>query len=182
MKEFTGFEQRRLDVSLSADGERLASCGFGGDVIVWDFDSGEVVFRFSGLAGQTESVALNQNGSQVVVGSDSHRDDRRLVVLDVDQGEIKQPIAGHAGTINWVRYSPDHRWLVTASRDQTVRLWDAASGDEIGVLRAHHEWVWAGAFLPDGERLLTGGVGIAFDDRGADFALRSWDLRRLKQR
>ena len=47
------------------------------------------------------------------------------------------------------------RRVVTASWDNTARLWDAATGTEIAVLKAHEEWVWSAAFSPDGRRVVT---------------------------
>jgi RNA polymerase sigma factor (sigma-70 family) len=37
----------------------------------------------------------------------------------------------HGDTILYLAYTPDARWLVTASKDQTIRLWDLAKGTEL---------------------------------------------------
>jgi WD40 repeat protein len=54
--------------------------------------------------------------------------------------------------INWVygtALSPDGKWLASAGRDQTVKLWDFASGAFIRNLGKHDGWVRAVAFSPD---------------------------------
>ena len=54
-------------------------------------------------------------------------------------------------------FSPDGARILTASRDKTAKLWDAASGKLIGSF-AHQDWIEHGAFKsgrhsdPDGER------------------------------
>ena len=50
--------------------------------------------------------------------------------------------------------------------DNTARLWDAASGQELRVLRGHESRVSSAVFSPDGARVLT-----ASDDNTA----RLWD-------
>ena len=45
--------------------------------------------------------------------------------------------------------------IITASGDKTARLWDAASGKELAVLRGHEQSVVSAAFSPDGTRIIT---------------------------
>jgi WD40 repeat protein/serine/threonine protein kinase/tetratricopeptide (TPR) repeat protein len=67
-------------------------------------------------------------------------------------------------------YSPDGRFAVTSSFDQRVvgevRLWDAASGRQIGHPLPHRNYVSAMAFTPDSAVLATGGY---------DHAVHLWD-------
>ena len=47
-------------------------------------------------------------------------------------------------------FSPDGSRIVTASADQTARIWDAATAKEMLVLRGHEDLVFAAAFSPAG--------------------------------
>jgi WD40 repeat protein len=74
-------------------------------------------------------------------------------------------LRGHAGTLWAAAFAPDVALLVTASDDGTARLWDAASGAELAVLR-HDGLVNQVVFAPDGRRLLTAST---------DNSARLWD-------
>jgi WD40 repeat protein len=61
--------------------------------------------------------------------------------------------------------------VVTASLlDKIARLWDAATGKEVAVLR--HDWVSSAAFSPDGARVITA---------SGDKTARLWDAATGKE-
>ena len=66
-----------------------------------------------------------------------------------------------------VAFSPDGKRIVSGSCDNTVRLWDAATGQPIGQpLTGHTDTVSSVAFSPDGKRIASG---------SADDTVRLWD-------
>lgn len=58
-------------------------------------------------------------------------------------------------------------FVATGSRDKTIRLWDAYSGQCLKVLIGHDNWIRALVFHPSGKYLLS-----ASDDH----TIRVWDL------
>src|SRR5262249_45800798 len=77
-------------------------------------------------------------------------------------------LSGHTAEVLAVCFSADGTRLATASRDQTARLWDARTGQELLALQGHTGMVVSVCFSPDGTRLATGSM-----DRTA----RLWDAR-----
>ena len=64
-------------------------------------------------------------------------------------------LVGHADLVTSAAFSPDGKRIVTASNDKTARLWDAATGRQIGALVGHNDAVLCAAFSPDGKRIVT---------------------------
>jgi WD40 repeat protein len=48
-----------------------------------------------------------------------------------------QTLEGHTGSVYSVALSPNSRWLASASRDETMRIWDAETGALQQTLKGH---------------------------------------------
>ncbi|MGH8934023.1 MAG: WD40 repeat domain-containing protein, partial [Egibacteraceae bacterium] len=70
-------------------------------------------------------------------------------------GAALMTLIGHAGGVWAVAFSPDSTTLATASSDQTVRLWEAATGQHTATLTGHTGVVMGVAFSPDSTTLAT---------------------------
>ncbi len=55
-----------------------------------------------------------------------------------------------------VSFSPDGTRLVSGSDDKTIKVWDAATGQETLTLTGHTHYVSSVSFSPDGTRLVSG--------------------------
>lgn len=62
---------------------------------------------------------------------------------------------GHTDQISRVCFSPDGRYVVTASSDGTARIWEAETGMQLTVLKGHTSFVVCAAFSPDGKYIVT---------------------------
>ena len=63
----------------------------------------------------------------------------------------------HRGPVFEAAFSPGERWIASACRDGTARLWDPATGERRGPVLRHRGSVTGVAWSPDGARLLTSG-------------------------
>jgi WD40 repeat protein len=63
----------------------------------------------------------------------------------------------HAGPILSAAFSPDGGLVATAGEDRTARLWNTATGRQLGPTLKHDEALYAVAFHPDGRSFFTAG-------------------------
>jgi len=70
-------------------------------------------------------------------------------------------LEGHERRVFDLAFSPDGRWLVSGSEDDTIRLWDFASRKVRAVLHGEPADIGRVAFAPDSDRFAT--VGFAGD-------------------
>ncbi|KAF4876466.1 Ribosome assembly protein 4 [Colletotrichum siamense] len=76
--------------------------------------------------------------------------DKTARIWDTETGTPKHTLAGHAGWVLCVAWSPDGRRLATGSMDKTVRLWDPDKGVPASqqALTGHAKWVTNIAWEP----------------------------------
>jgi WD40 repeat protein/predicted chitinase len=75
-------------------------------------------------------------------------------------------LGGHTGTVLGAVFSADESRVLTWSKDQTARLWNAATGAAVRTLEGHEGDVFNAAFSPDASLILTG---------SGDGTARLWD-------
>jgi WD40 repeat protein len=81
-----------------------------------------------------------------------------LIGAMLSQANWAIPVAGtmrHDDAVYSAKFSTDGQRVVTASKDNTARVWDAATGKAIGEPMRHDQEVHSAQFSADGQRVLT---------------------------
>ncbi|KAF2179315.1 WD40 repeat-like protein [Zopfia rhizophila CBS 207.26] len=128
-------------VAFSHNSTRLASASSDKTVKIWDTSSGECLSTFEGHSHVVNSVAFSHDSTRLASGSY----DRTVKVWGVSSGECILTLEGHSGPVFSVAFSHNSSRLASASddsrpesvtRDRTVNVWDASSGQYLSTLKA----------------------------------------------
>jgi len=129
-------------------------------------DDGRIVVD---AGGRTYAITRG-NRPQVVRGrpvGEVRAPDGTTATIDGAVVRLRRPdgrevvLKGHADDVTSVRFSRGGALAVTASRDKTARVWSAATGCPLQVLRGHFSIVSDASFSPDGRWVVTAGPGTA---------------------
>jgi len=66
-------------------------------------------------------------------------------------------LSGHKNYVNACDVAPNADRIVSASSDEKLKIWDAATGKEISTLTGHNSSVETCSYSPDGRQILAGG-------------------------
>ncbi|KAJ5588741.1 hypothetical protein N7537_011419 [Penicillium hordei] len=87
-------------------------------------------------------------------------------LVDKDWSPCLQTLEGHSSSVNSIAWSQDRSRLASGSKDNTVRIWDPATGQCVSTLEGHSGSVNSIAWSQDESRLAS-----ASDDK----TVRIWD-------
>ncbi|KAG8764657.1 hypothetical protein FRC12_007968 [Ceratobasidium sp. 428] len=152
-------------VTFSLDGRFVVSAASDKTIRIWDAHTGETA-RGPIRPGHhwAQYLAPVSGGRLAISGHAGYV----FTVYDMDSCTALFECAGHESSVQSISCSPDGRLLASASADHTVRIWDAASGIQIGQpLEGHLAQATLAKFSPDSRYI----VSSAYD------SVRIWDVK-----
>ncbi len=161
LAEMAGSDDALHFVDVSPKGDRaLTTNSVTRKVRLWDLNSrqeifdpkrpGQAALDFSRLGGLVWTSIFTPDGSRILsVGGN----DARIWQLGSDEPSMS--FSPH-GAVASADYSPDGRFIVTASWDSSAKIWDVQSGAPLRKLVGGHEgYVNSAVFSPGGKTILT---------------------------
>jgi len=161
-----GHEKLVNSAVFSPDSKRILTASNDNTARIWDAEFGSALHSFSCYESAVRSVSYGPDSNSVITVS-TYYDTAHI--WDVKFGVEQNCLIGDEWPLSAASYSPDGTRIVTVtfSHDpfgcpivpelyaNSVRIWNAETGDELHRLIGHKYTVTSASFSPDGTRILT---------------------------
>ena len=97
---------------------------------------------------------ISYHSGNIAIGSDSGD----IIILDSTTGTQRAVLSGHTDMVSCVEFSSDGSFLVSGSRDKTIKLWDIQTGGAVRTFSGHADDVWCISISVDCTRIVSGSV------------------------
>ncbi|XP_055634694.1 pre-mRNA 3' end processing protein WDR33 [Toxorhynchites rutilus septentrionalis] len=172
VKMFQAHKEPIRGISFSPTDSKFASCSDDGTVRVWDFLRCQEERMLRGHGADVKCVHWHPQKALIVSGS---KDNQQPIKLwDPKCGQALATLHAHKSTVMDLKWNDNGNWLVTASRDHLLKLFDLRNlSEEVQVFRGHKKEASAVSWHPIHEGLFASG--------GSDGSILFWNVGTDKE-
>ncbi len=124
-----GHTEQIRAVAYSPLGDLVATGGIDKTIKLWKPADGTLVRTFDEGLGFISSLAFSPDGQSLAVGCE---EPFTAFILNVADGSRRHTLKGHTTSVRTVAFNPDGSRLATGGYEPKLRIWNTATGEEIG--------------------------------------------------
>jgi serine/threonine-protein kinase len=174
-----GHTSRIWTMALTSDGRTLLTGSVDGSVRAWNMENQREKFVIQDMAGPVHAIALSPDDKTLAVGGqdNAYRDATfrggAIRLYDVATGKEKEEsLRAYESWIRSASLSPDRTLVALGQQDKSIKLLEAGSFKERGILKGHNQRVLVLRFSSDSRQLFSGSL-----DKSASV----WDLAKAAE-
>ncbi len=150
---FLGHARTVTSVASAPDGSRVASVSGDGTLRLWDAAQGREFSAAGERAGSIWAMPVSPDGAFLAMNGP----DGAIAIWDTQRGIVARRFdGGLESDLNDAGFSPDGRRLIGCNWDDTVRVWDIATGAVVFDLAGFEGGSNGCGFSPDGRFAVAG--------------------------
>jgi len=142
-------------LAYSPDGALLAVAGYR-EVLLHQVGGG-IVGRLLGLSEKIQSLDFSADGKLLLAAGGAPARFGEVQIWDVDARQLVRSVPACDDTVFGASLSPDGKHFAFGCPDQTVRIHDLESGEELHKSSYHENWVLDTVFSVDGSKVISVG-------------------------
>ena len=143
-------------LAFAPGGGRLAVNGCG-EVLVHELDGSGQVRRLAGLSERIESLAFSPDGTRLAVAGGTPGLQGEVQIWSLAKSELSLSLALGFDTLSGISWSHDGTRVAFGCKDNSLRMIDAKSGEQLLFQGAHSDWVLDTCFSLDDSHLISVG-------------------------
>jgi WD40 repeat protein len=141
-------------IAYSPDGTILAVSGYH-EIVLHKADGSEIIGRLVGLSERVQSLAFSPDGKWLAMAGGSPGRFGEIQIWEVEKKKLKQSISVTYDTLYGLSWSHDSTKIAVGCADNTLRAFDAATGEQMLFQGAHNDWVLGTTFSKDSTYLVS---------------------------
>jgi len=173
-REVISPKEKITSIDLSLDGTKIAGAGTDGNLYIWDVRNDYAPTAYNIFKGGNDILAVTfmPDNRRVVIG-----DENGEIRIILDGVVTRTPLSGHTSQIEQIQFSHSGKFMASASKDKTIRLWNMDNLKDQPQVFLDHDWVWSMAFTPDDSQLMAGIHSVRQNVKDVDFTIHVWPTK-----
>jgi WD40 repeat protein len=163
-----------MGIAITHDERRAISVSHDETMKIWDLKTGDCLRTYSSHTSSSfrhklNGVALTPDDRFVFSGATSSF----VIVWDLEGEEWwvypDKLIIGHPQIVGAIAITPDGSKVISASQDETLKVWSVSTQNELQMLKGHSDWVNGVTVTPNGQKVVSA---------SEDESIIVWDLNQ----